>query len=90
MIYLVAIFLPPIYFFTKNRIFAGIFTSLLFVASIIFYIMVVLAPVGIAFWFLSAIVAVWDLRKRLMREQAKMIAQEMAAAGGPGTPSSKK
>ena len=80
MTYLIAIFLPPVYFMTKKRTAAAVVTSFLFLLSCIFYIMIVLAPVGLVLWLLSAIAAVWDLRKSLMREQAKMIAEEMTAA----------
>lgn len=80
MTYLLAIFLPPLYFFKQKRGGAAFLTGFLFCLSLVFYLMVVLAPVGLILWGVSAVSAVWDLRKRLMREQAKMIAEEMTGS----------
>jgi hypothetical protein len=81
MLYLVAVFFPPVYFFMKKRVVAGVVTSALALLSCIFYIMVVMAPLGLILWAISSVVAVWDLRKRLMREHAQMIAEEIAKKG---------
>jgi len=78
MNYLLALFVPPVYFFKQKRTTAGVVTTIAFFLSCIFYMMVVLAPIGLVMWFISSVIAVWDLRKRLMREHATMIAEEIA------------
>lgn len=74
MIYLIAIFTPPIYFIIKKKWLAAAITSALFVFSVCLFIVI---PV---LWPICAICAVWDLRKSLMRDHAKMIGQEVQKA----------
>ena|SRR5689334_14015001 len=78
MSYLLAVFLPPLYFLTKKKWVAFIVTSFLLLLSLMFYIMVVLAPVGFILWALSAGFAVWDVRSSMMHEAADMLADKMA------------
>ncbi len=79
MAYLLAVFLPPVYFFTRKKIGAGIVTTIMFLLSVIFVFTVVLIPVAIIMWFLAAACAGWNLRKEVMEEHATMIAEKMAA-----------
>lgn len=79
MMYLTAIFVPPIYFLIKKRWVGFVVTTGLFFLSLIFFIMVVLAPLGLILWGVSATCAVWNLRKELMHEHATIIAEKMAA-----------
>jgi hypothetical protein len=78
MTYLIAIFVPPLYFLIKKNWLGFIITGLLLLLSPILFMMVVLAPVALILWALCSICAVWDLRKRLMHEHATIIAQKMA------------
>lgn len=78
MIYLVAVFIPPLYFLIKKKWFAFCVSSFLLFLSVIFAIMIVLLPVSIILWILCAIVAVWDVRKRLMHEHAEMLSTKIA------------
>jgi hypothetical protein len=78
MIYLAAIFIPPLYFLIKKKWAAFIVTSLLFILSLFLAMTVVLLPATFVLWFLSAIVAVWDLRKSVMNEHAELLATKMA------------
>ena len=76
--YLLAVFLPPLYFLTKKKWVACVITSFLFLLSLIFYIMVVLAPLGLILWALSAGFAGWDVRTSMMHEHATILAEKMA------------
>lgn len=80
MMYLVAVFVPPLYFLIKKKWLAFIVTTFLFFLSLMFFIMVVLAPIGLILWGASAVCAVWDLRKVLMHEHATIIAEKIAEA----------
>jgi hypothetical protein len=78
MIYLTAIFVPPLYFIIKKKWLAFIVSSALFFLSLIFSMMVVLAPIALILWLLCSVCAVWDVRKALMLEHATIIADKMA------------
>jgi hypothetical protein len=78
MIYLIALFVPPLYFIIKKKWLAFIVSSALFFLSIIFCMMVVLAPLALILWLLCSVCAVWDLRKRLVREHAAIFAEQVA------------
>lgn len=78
MIYLVAIFIPPLYFLIKKRWLALLGSLVAFFFAVIFAIMMVLLPLSFILWGICSIVAVWDLRKRLVRESAEVLATKMA------------
>jgi hypothetical protein len=78
MIYLCAIFLPPLYFLLKKRWLGFVVSSFLFVLSFFLAMTMVLLPVALILWALCAIVAVWNLRKQLVRENAEVLATKMA------------
>lgn len=77
--YLLAVFLPPIYFATQKKWLAFVITSACFFLSLIFYMMVVLFFLGLILWGLSSGFAIWDLRKRMVDERATILAEKMAA-----------
>jgi hypothetical protein len=78
MIYLVAIFIPPLYFLLKKRWLALIGSLVAFFFAVIFAIMMILLPLSFILWGLCSVVAVWDLRKRVMHEHADVLATKMA------------
>jgi hypothetical protein len=78
MIYLVAIFIPPLYFVIKKRWVGFIVSSCLLVLSLFLAMTVFLIPVALILWGLCSVVAVWDLRKRVMHENADVLATKMA------------
>ncbi len=87
MIYLTAIFVPPLYFLIKKRWVACLIHSVLYLVALVYTMTIILAIVGIPLWFISATCAVWDLRKQLMEEQATVMARKMAAViREPGSP----
>ena len=75
MMMLLAIFLPPAYFFLAGRPFAGAIHLLFWLISIPLFFFFGL---GIFIWFFQAMLAVWDLRRQLQMEQATAIAEKMA------------
>ena len=80
MLFLTAIFIPPLYFFIKKRIIAGIIHLILAIVSIVCIATMFLIPVALFLWLISASCAIWDLRKRLVEEQATLMAKKMAQA----------
>lgn len=78
MIYLVAIFIPPLYFLIKKRWLGFIVSSFLLVLSFFLAMTVVMLPVALILWALCAVCAVWNLRKQLVRESAEVLATKMA------------
>lgn len=78
MIYLTAIFIPPLYFLIKKRWGAFIGSLVAFFFAVIFAIMVVLLPISFILWVICSVVAVWDLRKHLAHENADIVATKMA------------
>jgi hypothetical protein len=88
MIYLVAVFLPPIYFFIKGRWIAGIFSSLVCLFGLVCIATMFGAVVGVPLWMITSVCAVWDLRKRITDENTTMLAKKMAEAMRAETPKS--
>ncbi|HLX70116.1 MAG TPA: hypothetical protein VKV04_10870 [Verrucomicrobiae bacterium] len=78
MIYLVAIFIPPLYFLIKKKWLGFVVSSLLLVLSFFLAMTVVLLPVALILWALCSAVAVWNLRKQLVHESAEVLATKMA------------
>ena len=78
MQYLVAVFLPPLYFLMKKRMVAFAVHFALFLAAILCLLTLVLAVVAFPLWLISSTCAVWDLRKQLMEEHATTIARKLA------------
>ena len=79
MSYFLAIFLPPVYFFTRKRVVAGIVSSIICFISLPLMFLIV----GFFTWFAMSIWAAWDLRYELMEvhvtRQAQAIAEAMAS-----------
>lgn len=80
MIYLIAIFIPPLYFFIKGRWVAGIIHSMIYLLALILFFSIIGAVVGFPLYIISAVCAVWDLRKHMMEEHATLMAKKMAEA----------
>jgi hypothetical protein len=78
MIYLLAIFISPVYFIVKKRWGAFLLNSIFYGTALLLLLSIVGALFAFFPWMIAAIHAVWDLRKQLMEEQATIIAQKMA------------
>ena len=78
MMYLVCIFVSPLYFLIRKKWGGFIINSILWVLA---WLTILLFGLGIFFWFVAAVHAIWNLREDLMRQQAQMIAEEIAKSG---------
>lgn len=78
MIYLVAIFIPPLYFLIKKRWLGFIVSCCLLVLSFFLAMTVIMLPVALILWALCSAVAVWNLRKQFVHESAEVLATKMA------------
>lgn len=78
MIYLIALFIPPLYFLIKKRWFALIGSLVAFFFAVIFAIMMVLLPVSFILWGICSVVALWDLRRRVAHDNAEVLASKIA------------
>ncbi len=79
MIYLVALFISPLYFAIKGKWGGFILNSIFYGIALLLLVTVIgafLAPIP---WFIAVVHAMWALRKQLMEEQATAIATKMAA-----------
>jgi len=76
--YLLALFLPPLYFFSRKRIVAGIVSLILLVISIP---LLFLFGIGFFVWLFDAAWAIWNLRHEMLeahiQDQANRIAKAM-------------
>jgi len=75
MMFLVIIFIPPVYFLVRKKWGGFILNSILYLLAIFTFMFMV----GFVFWALAVGHAAWHLRKEHMQEQAKLIAKEIAA-----------
>lgn len=75
MIYLVAIFLPPLYFLSRKRWGGFIISSLLCFFGLVTMIM----GIGLVFYGAAIAYAVFNLRMELSAKQAELIAERTAA-----------
>lgn len=75
MPYLIAVFIPPLHFAIRNRWGAFAFSATMCLLSIP---LLAVFGIGIFFWFIAAVHAMWDLRHEVMEEHATMIATKMA------------
>ncbi|MBU0700385.1 hypothetical protein KKE26_03695 [bacterium] len=71
--YIIAAFLPPVYFFIKKQPIAGVVHSIICFISIILVITTIGVVVGISLWFISTVCAVWDMHKRIVEKQAAIM-----------------
>ena len=78
MIYLTAIFIPPLYFLIQKKWLALIGSLVALFFALIFAVMMILLPLSFILWGICSVVAVWDLRKRVMHENADILATKMA------------
>ena len=80
MIYLLAIFCPPLYFLVQKKWVSFVFHSILYLVALALFFSIIGIVVAFPLYLISAVCAVWDLRKRMVEEQATLIANKMAEA----------
>lgn len=85
MMYLVLIFISPVYFVARRKWGGFILNAILYGLALLCAITIVGLVVAPLFWILAVGHAAWHLRKEVMEEHATMIAtkmaQQMAMAG---------
>jgi uncharacterized membrane protein len=75
MMYLVVIFVSPLYFALRKKWGAFVLNALLYLMALS---TILVFGIGLIFWALAVGHAGWHLRKELMAEHAEMIATKMA------------
>ena len=78
--YLIAIFISPLYFAIKGKWVAFLINSILYGAAVILLITFIGAIAAPFPWLLAAGHAVFDLRTDMIEESAEILATKMAAA----------
>jgi hypothetical protein len=76
MAWLMVLFVPPLYLLLQKKPLAAIFNLIL---CILAGATIFLFGIGLLFWALAIGHASWHMRKQLMRENAEIIAEKMAA-----------
>jgi len=71
---LLAIFLPPVYYATQKKWGVAAFMAFALLVSAIMFILLPFT------WIICAVLAVQDVRKKLVKKHAEMIGQEVAKA----------
>lgn len=77
MMYLVAIFVPPLYFLIRKK-WGGFVVNSFFYGIACLLLLMFLFPIAPFFWFPAMIHAMWHLRKEMVVEQAEILATKMA------------
>ncbi|MGX9727704.1 MAG: hypothetical protein ACTFAK_10420 [Candidatus Electronema sp. VV] len=82
MMYIVAIFIPPLYFLIRGKWVRAILSAIFCATAIV---LIPLFGIGIFMLILASIHAIWHLRKEEMVEQAELIAKKMVEAQNKAT-----
>jgi len=88
MMYLVIIFMSPVYFLARSKWGGFILNLILYGLGLLCAITVIGLVIAPLFWLLAVGHAAWHLRKELMEEHATMIATKMAEKMASSTPQS--
>ena len=75
MMYLVVIFISPLYFLIRGKWLGLLVNGTLY---LLVWLTVWFFGLGMIFWALGVGHAMWEMRKELMTEQAEIIAKKMA------------
>lgn len=86
MMYLIVIFIPPLYFAIRKKWGAFILNSILYGLALFCLLVFVLWFVVPFFWMLAVGHASWHLRREMMVEQAELLATKMAEKMKSTTP----
>jgi hypothetical protein len=76
-VYVLALFLTPVYYATRGKWFAFLVTGALYTGSFLTFIII---PLSMFLWMLAAVPACWGLRNEIMIAHAKRTGEETAAA----------
>lgn len=74
---IVAIFCPPLYFFLRGKVAAGLIHSVIY----LFALVTVIFGIGVFFWLVGFVHAYWDFahlkQEQVIQRQATVIAEKM-------------
>jgi hypothetical protein len=79
MMYLIIVFISPLYFLIRGKIGGLVLNSILYLIALGCVVSLIFAWVGVFFWALAVGHAAWHLRREFMIEHAEMIATKIAA-----------
>jgi len=82
MLFLIIIFISPLYFLLRKKWGGFILNAILYVLALIGLVTIIFFWVGIIFWGLAVGHAGWVLRYELMEKQAELIAEKMSEKMG--------
>lgn len=74
MRFLIALVIPPLHFALERKWPACIGNSVLYMLA---WLTVLFMGIGVFFWLLAALHAMWHLRKEMIQEQAEAIGREI-------------
>ena len=80
MMYLIIIFISPLYFLIRGKIGGLILNAILYCVAVAFLVTIVFSWVGFPFWLLAVGHAAWHYRRDLMMEQTEMIITKVTEA----------
>ncbi|MBM4287149.1 MAG: hypothetical protein FJ135_03185 [Deltaproteobacteria bacterium] len=80
MMYLIIIFVSPLYFLIRGKIGGLILNAILYFIALGCVVSLIFAWIGVIFWALAVGHAAWHLRREFMLEHAEMIATKMVEA----------
>jgi len=82
MMLFVVLFLPPLYFLMRGKVFACLFSAFLYGLACLLLVTLIFAWIAPFFWILSVAHAGWHLRKEMttaaIQEHAEALATKMA------------
>lgn len=80
--FLIALLIPPLYFVLERRWLACVGNSTLYALA---WLTVWFMGIGLFFWLLAALHAVWHVRKEMIQEQAEAIGREVRRQSEPSS-----
>lgn len=77
MMYLIVLFLSPLYFLIRKKWFGFVINFILYTLAVIGLVTIIFFWVGIIFWALAVGHAGWAIRQEMMEKHAELIAEKM-------------
>lgn len=78
MMYLIVIFISPLYFLLRKKWGGFILNSILYTLALIGLVTIIFFWAGIIFWGLAVGHAGWTIRQEMMEKHADLVATKMA------------
>lgn len=78
MMYLIVIFISPLYFLIRQKWFGFVINLILYTLAVIGLVTIIFFWAGIIFWALAVGHAGWTIRLEMMEKHADLVATKMA------------